>query len=174
MRVCADVFHLPALAVSLADGAERLPRIDNCRHLFLQPAFAEANVYKAGARQFNASDRSGCAVLTSAAGREMLDNRLGDLARVGLLPGGLLYRRGDEQRDIGAVVAVLGLFGALNLYCRNIDCRQVAGGLCRGNCVNDRLLYLITNHFRFPASLACPAQPAAGTLPLAPRPRTSA
>ena len=65
--------------------------------------------------------------------RQRGDDRLGDIAR--LLRGGL----GQQERNVRREIAVFAALGALDDERRRIDGRQRAGGLQRGQSLEDRI-----------------------------------
>jgi hypothetical protein len=92
----------------------------------LQPLIGKTQVNKARSSQLGRPQQS--------AGGEVVNNGLGKLAWVGLAGVGLACRGSRNQGDIGAIVAVVGLFGALNFNAWQVKEGQRAVLLCSLKC----------------------------------------
>ncbi|MCX6040603.1 MAG: hypothetical protein NTV69_05650 [Caldilinea sp.] len=136
-RVGAEVFYLPAGAAAAVEIAEVGAGGDNALDLLLQPGNRKVEIDKAGAGDFDGADR--------AAGGQVVGDALGDRAWVAghasFAQGG-----GGDQGEIGAVVAVVGLFGAEDFKGWQLDCWQLSSLLGGDQCLLEGLLDFVSYH----------------------------
>ena len=116
--VGADVFDLPVLPDAAFDVAIVFARGEDDGNLILYPSIGQPQVDEARSRDLGFVD--------DVAGRKVIDDGLGDLARVDLVAAILARGSGGDHRDVGAIVTMVGLFGPFDADCGHVKRGQAS------------------------------------------------